>query len=111
MDKGVPFNPRKKATEEVRVKVDFAEGDFNVCELEREIVGGAALCVARKEVMGDQTDHRSWRRKRGTVRSVIGPCDLLPFLYCRGRGLPTGCLMQRLHTMRFRHPKIIWVFV
>ena len=103
LDKGVPFNPRKKAAEEVRVEVDFAEGELNVCERERKIVGGAALCVARKEVMGDKANHRSWRKEGRT-----GPrSDRATYWRrCRGRGLPTGCLRQRLHKLRW-----IWVFI
>jgi hypothetical protein len=58
LDKGIPFNFGKETAEEVRVEVGFTEREVNVCKLEWEIVGGAALCVASKEVMCDQADHR-----------------------------------------------------
>ena len=58
LDKGIPFNSGKEPAEEVRVKVGFAESEVNICKLERKIVGSAALCVACKQVMCNQANHR-----------------------------------------------------
>jgi hypothetical protein len=65
LDKGIPFDSGKETTKKVGVKVRFAESEFNVGELEWEIVGSAALGVACEEIVGDQTDHRGWRGRRG----------------------------------------------
>ena len=68
LDKGIPFDPGKETTEKVRVKVRFSESECNVCKLEWKIVRCAALCVACKEIVSDQTDHRGEGKRNDPVR-------------------------------------------
>jgi hypothetical protein len=59
LDKGIPLDSGKETSKKVRVEVCFAKSEFDVGQLEWEIVGSATLGVACEEIVGDQTDHRS----------------------------------------------------
>ena len=57
-DEGGPLDAGEETTEEIGVEVGVAELDGDVLEEEREVVGRAALGVAREEVVRDEADHR-----------------------------------------------------
>ena len=63
----MPLQTRKEAAEEVGVIFSIAEFDGDVLELEREIVGRAALGVACEKVVCYEADHVARRKFRDST--------------------------------------------
>ena len=59
IDESIPLDLWHETPEKVRVKLSLPESHLDVFELKREVVGGAAFCMAGEQVVGDEANHFS----------------------------------------------------
>ena len=59
IDQSIPLDLWHETPDKVRVEISLPQDHLDVLELEREVVRGAAFCMASKEVVGDQANHFS----------------------------------------------------
>ena len=68
LNKRIPLDSGKEATEEVWVEVGFTESKFHVAKFEGKVVCSATFGMTCKEVMGDKTDHRRGVKTEGGTK-------------------------------------------
>ncbi len=73
-DKRTPLDPGKETEKKVGIEVGLAQSEFDVAELEWEVVRRAAFGVAGEEVVCDKAHHGEEREKDG-VDGPGGPTD------------------------------------
>jgi hypothetical protein len=57
LNKRIPLDSGKEATKKVWVEICFTKSELYIAKFERKIVGSATFGMARKEIVGDKTDH------------------------------------------------------